>query len=407
MRKIIVFILCLVLLASKLQANSIEFGDSTIVSLITCEPGKSVYAKFGHTALRIRDMDGLDLVYNYGVFDFKANNFYWKFLRGQTDYVLAVYPTFYFLKDYEERNSTVWEQKLNLCKEEKDKLIQLLNINYLPENRMYRYNFVYDNCSTRPYEIIASALNGAIISDLRSETMTMRSIITDYLSDSPWVELGVNLIFGLDADKAISVHESVFLPEYLKNYVQHAKIYCLRKDQINKNFVTENHALVISQATPSSNLHLLFHPFLLTVIWLIAGGVIMKYRRNMDSLTNRLFDFILYLIFGLGGLVVFMLMFFSEHPLVGNNLNILWLNPFNLIIAFLILFKVAPNFLFYYNILYMLMIIAYFVVTVLLTHSMVLIMLPLQGLIFLRLMLRERHLLHKLFVPTAKGFRRR
>ena len=97
-----------------IKSQPIIFGDSTIVSLITCEPGDALYAKFGHTAIRIRDTRGLDLVYNYGIFDFRTENFYWKFMRGHTDYLLGVYPTEHFLQDYRERNSTVWEQELNM-----------------------------------------------------------------------------------------------------------------------------------------------------------------------------------------------------------------------------------------------------------------------------------------------------
>ena len=140
-----------------IKSQPIIFGDSTIVSLITCEPGDALYAKFGHTAIRIRDTKGLDLVYNYGIFDFRTENFYWKFMRGHTDYLLGVYPTEHFLQDYRERNSTVWEQELNMTGVEKRRLIELLNINYLPDNRMYRYNFVYDNCATRPYDILNKA----------------------------------------------------------------------------------------------------------------------------------------------------------------------------------------------------------------------------------------------------------
>ena len=32
--------------------------------------------------------------------------------------------------------------------------IRLLQENYLPENRVYRYNFFYDNCATRPRDKI-------------------------------------------------------------------------------------------------------------------------------------------------------------------------------------------------------------------------------------------------------------
>ena len=407
MKQIAVFLLFLLTTAFHLRSETIEYADSTIVSLITCEPGKAIYAKFGHTAIRIRDTKGLDLVYNYGVFDFNTEHFYLKFLRGHTDYMLAVYPTEFFIKEYRDRNSTVWEQELNLTKPEKDKLIELLHINYLPENRMYRYNFFEDNCSTRPYHIISEAITGAIISNQQRELESARTMTTDYLSDTPWVELGVNLIFGLDADKLLNDNQSIFLPEFLKNYAQQAKILCVNNGFQERPLVSRAQTLFMSKRENPSLLTLLVHPFLITALWLIMGGLIMKYRRNMDSVTNRLFDFILFMVTGIAGLLIFVFMFFSEHPFVDKNLNLLWLNPLNIILAVLIWSKKSRNLLFFYNIAYMLMMIVYFIVTVVLTHTTLLILLPLQGLLFLRVLLREKHLLHALYVPTNTGIRRR
>lgn len=407
MKQIAVFLLFLLMTAFHLRSETIEYSDSTIVSLITCEPGRAVYTKFGHTAIRIRDTKGLDLVYNYGVFDFKTENFYLKFLRGHTDYMLAVYPTELFMHDYRKRNSTVWEQVLNLTKAEKDRLIELLHINYLPENRMYRYNFFNDNCSTRPYHIISEAVTGAIIFDQQSKFESARTMITNYLSDTPWVELGVNLVFGLDADKLLNENQSIFLPEYLKNYVQQAKILHLDNGFHARPLVHHAQTLFMAKRESPNHLALFVHPFLITTLWLIMGGLIMKYRRNMDSVTNRLFDFVLFMVTGIAGLVLFLFMFFSEHPLVDKNLNLLWLNPLNIIVALLIWSKKSRSLLFYYNIVYMLMMIVYFIVTVSLTHTTLLLLLPMQALLFLRVLLREKFLLHALYVPTNQGIRKR
>jgi len=108
------FLIVMFLASQQLNAQQINFGDSTVISLLTCEPGDEIYAKFGHTAIRIKDTEGQDLVYNYGIFDFRTENFYWKFLRGHTDYMLGVSRTEDFLNEYRSRNSIVWEQELNL-----------------------------------------------------------------------------------------------------------------------------------------------------------------------------------------------------------------------------------------------------------------------------------------------------
>ena len=100
-------ILLLILLLGLSGGRAATFSDSTVVSLVTCSPGPEVYARFGHTALRVRDpLGGVDLVFNYGVFDFSTNHFYVKFIKGETDYKLAAYDFRYFLPEYEERGSS-------------------------------------------------------------------------------------------------------------------------------------------------------------------------------------------------------------------------------------------------------------------------------------------------------------
>ena len=113
MRKILLAITIL-LNVLNLSAQQISISDSAIVSLITCSPGEEIYAKFGHTAIRIIDKkNNFDVVYNYGIFSFDTDNFYYKFIKGETDYQLGIYDTRNFLPEYAQRNSMVVEQILN------------------------------------------------------------------------------------------------------------------------------------------------------------------------------------------------------------------------------------------------------------------------------------------------------
>ena len=126
-------------------AQNLSFSDSASISIITCSPGQEVYAKFGHSGIRVSDpVNNKDLIFNYGIFSFDTENFYYKFIKGETDYFLGVHPTDFFLPEYKNRNSMVWEQVLNLTVTEKRRIINALLENYKPENRMYRYNFVFD-----------------------------------------------------------------------------------------------------------------------------------------------------------------------------------------------------------------------------------------------------------------------
>ena len=131
-------------------------SDSVRVSLLTCAPGSEIYSLFGHTALRYENpAKGEDWVFNYGLFSFDTPNFVYRFVKGETDYQLGVIPYRYFEGEYAMRGSSVYQQELNLTDKEKENVIRLLRENYLPANRVYRYNYFYDNCTTRARDKVA------------------------------------------------------------------------------------------------------------------------------------------------------------------------------------------------------------------------------------------------------------
>lgn len=398
------FLIVMFLAIHQLNAQQINFGDSTVISLLTCEPGDEIYAKFGHTAIRIKDTEGLDLVYNYGLFDFRTENFYWKFLRGHTDYKLGVSRTEDFLNEYRSRNSIVWEQELNMRKDEKKKLIHLLNVNYEPLNRTYRYNFVFDNCATRPQDIIQEAITGVIVDDKVTSDETYREIITKYLSNDAWVDFGINLIFGVDADKPAGELGHSFIPGNLKSYFQRAKVLSFDDGGSERKLISKSDMLVQAEPRQVAGTDWYLHPFTFALIWLILG-IILTFSKEKGTKRYRVFDTVLFLITGIAGLLILIFSFFSEHPLVANNLNLLLMNPLNILVAFLLWHRRARKFLFFYNFLYLLLILIYVVITVFFVHSMALPIIPLSALIFLRTLRREERLLHILITPTPDGLK--
>lgn len=405
MKHLTIFLIGMFLGLQQMNAQQISFGDSTIVSLLTCEPGEKIYAKFGHTAIRIRDTEGLDLIYNYGLFDFKTENFYWKFLRGHTDYMLGVSYTDEFLAEYRERNSTVWEQELNLDRSEKEKLIDLLSINYEPQNRRYRYNFVFDNCSTRPQDIIRKSVNGILVDDKISSNDTYREIIAKFLKDDAWADLGINLLLGIDADRVAGEQGRVFIPENLKSYFQRARLISIKGNGAERKLVSGLNELVQAHDSHTSYISIFFHPFTLTLLWFFLGVFLTLLKERKRNKIYRIFDSALYLFTGVTGLLILIFSFFSEHPFVSNNLHLLWLNPFNIVVALMVWNRSARKILFVYNILYLLMIATYVVVTVFFVHSVIPALIPLMALVFLRTLRREERLLHILITPTPDGLK--
>lgn len=333
------YLIIMLLCVQILPAQQVSFSDSVKISLITCSPGPELYARFGHTGIRVLDtVRGVDVVYNYGLFSFNTENFYLKFIKGETDYSLGVVPTSYFLPEYVERNSMVWEQELNLTINEKEKLLGLLQQNYLPENRMYRYNFVFDNCATRPRDIFLKSINGLVVmKPSLDEPKTFRQWVGVYVGEHSWAKFGIDLLFGMDADRNATQFESLFLPEVLMNEFQTATIK--HKDSVGtRKLIAQKNILVQSNPSLSLKQGWLKSPFVILcavcfIVFLISVYDFWKKRHNLW------FDSVLLLISGFAGILVFYLMFYSAHPLVKNNLNILWLNPFNIIIALLIWLK--------------------------------------------------------------------
>ena len=160
MRKLYLYIIILIFdTLSLLPAYSMH-NDSIQFSLLTCSPGTEIYSLFGHTAIRYRNFtQNRDLVFNYGMFSFSTPNFIYRFVKGETDYQLGINTFESFETEYYFRGSKVYQQVLNLTDAEKLELEKLLFENYRPENRVYRYNYFYDNCTTRARDQIEKSGN--------------------------------------------------------------------------------------------------------------------------------------------------------------------------------------------------------------------------------------------------------
>ena len=220
-RRLYLFILCL---TAWIGAEARSLSEEARISLLTCTPGEELYARYGHTAIRVQDpQNRLDLVFNYGIFDFNTDHFYWKFVKGETWYELGAITMPWFMLEYEEEHRPVYEQVLNLNPSQREEIWQALVRNYEPENRKYLYNFVFDNCATRPYQLIINVLGDSIVSDYDGYTcQTYRDFISHYTGQHTWANAGINLLFGPKADRPMTNGQRLFLPEELMYYIQYA-----------------------------------------------------------------------------------------------------------------------------------------------------------------------------------------
>lgn len=310
----------------------LQLSEQARVSLLTCEPADVVYAKFGHTGLRIEDpATGIDYTFHWGIFYFDSPNFIMRFMLGKTDYEMGVFPTSFFLMEYIERGSSVYSQTINLNQEQKNDLWEKLWTNYEPKNRIYRYNFVYDNCATRPYNMLLQCYGTNIETDYRDDYTTYRTVINEHVELSSWLNLGIQVIIGSAADKPIGTKEVLAFPLHTMEAIQkcHTTIDGIR-EPIAEAIKTVFYAPTVSKSKTMEMLSLLLQIFLpLSIAAFLLVYYATKHRRHFCPYITP----VLYIAYGIIGLLIMFLWFLSSHPLVDNNFNLLWFNPIGLILA--------------------------------------------------------------------------
>ena len=337
MRKWIFWLLLLGCLPS-LRAEDIK-TDSIRLSLLTCAPGEEIYALFGHTAIRYENFTRKqDLVFNYGMFSFHTPNFVMRFLMGKTDYQLGVVRYKDFEVEYAMRGSSVYQQTLNLTEDEKWELVRLLDENYHPANRIYRYNYFYDNCTTRARDKIEECLTGKLCFPACKEPFSYRDIIHLYTAGSEWSELGIDLCLGAAADVPIDERKQMFAPFFLLEYVKEATVH--RGDSIAP-FVQEVEKVVdVEEEEMSAG----FPVSPLTCAWILlcltCGVALWSYKTGKSS---WLWDFFLFGIQGIGGCIIGFLFFFSVHPTVDTNWMFVLFNPLPLFYLPVMIYKAVKH----------------------------------------------------------------
>jgi hypothetical protein len=326
-------ILSLLLVFSTLAFAQPTLSDHAKISILTIGTADELYAKFGHSAIRIQDAaQGIDVVYNYGQFDFNTPNFYLKFTQGKLLYRLSRISFANFLYDYELENRWVKEQQLLLSNKENNELFAFLENNYLPENRYYKYDFLFDNCSTR----IPAALNSVLGDKLTFEYghlkdhYTFRELIHQNLEVNSWSNFGIDLALGSVIDRKATPSEHMFLPIYVYKQLPNTKI--------NKLPLVLDDKLLLDTKPVVKNTNFFTSPlFWLTVVSIVIIGI--TYSNFKSKTRSRIVDFTLFFITGLAGLIIVLLWFATDHQATAKNFNFLWTFPLNLIIAFVVLKK--------------------------------------------------------------------
>jgi len=318
MRSITAFLASIFILTSlsqKTSAQQLPLSDSATVSLLTCGPGNELYSVFGHTAIRVYDpLRGLDIVYNYGTFDFDTPNFYLKFVKGDLQYFVSASSYQDFVYTYQYYNRDVFEQTLNLSAEQKQQIATGLFNTLTSNDRFYTYKYFDRNCTTMVADVLNKHIPGKISMKNKDAGKTYRKIVIEYLDNAFYENLGISLIFGFKTDRDM---ERLFLPQQLLEGVSNTTT------QIGP-LATPAVTVYKSTAVPQTSLWNNYYTYALACLLLMAASVNKIVLRSLLAL------------FGLLGVFFCTVGFYSFHIEISQNYNALLINPLFLVLLYFI-----------------------------------------------------------------------
>lgn len=324
--KIILIVLIYGLLPSYLEAQ-VQLSADCEVSVLTIGPGQALNDAFGHSAIRIRDAgQNIDLVFDYGRYDFEAEGFYYNFVKGKLDYEIgwAYYKP--FIASYKRQKRRVTAQIINLSEAEKQRLFQRLQTAIKPQNKTYSYDFLYNNCATKIKDDLVAIVNDSIqfLPYKNYRTMTFRELIRSHIPQNSWGGFGIDLALGSKIDQLVRVDQQLFLPKYLEDIFGHSKYKTSSEKLVSKT-------LILSDLQSSTAILFWWSP--LCVFSFLSLFIIGFSLRDWKSKSRSKFiDFFIFLSTGILGALIFFLWFGTSHSDTAYNYNFLWAFAFNLLL---------------------------------------------------------------------------
>lgn len=325
MNRLVCFLIVLFSTQCLLSSAQLKMSTYSEVSLLTIGPGDQLNDAFGHSGIRIKDpMFNLDIVFDYGRYDFSAEGFYINFAKGKLDYEIGWTNFERFISYYSAQKRRVTSQIIELDLDEKQRLFELLQQKIQPQNKTYPYDFFYNNCATKiKDDIIEVSKNPLILVQPEGfSLMTFRELIRTHVPSNSWGGFGIDLALGSVIDQQASLEEHLFLPSYLN------LILGLSKFEVSdKNVVKETRVLSSLQNPYPNNFWSspLFVFGILSIISLIL--TVLNYKSGRRS---KILDLLIFFTTGFVGLILTLLWFGTDHTATAYNYNMLWACVFNL-----------------------------------------------------------------------------
>jgi hypothetical protein len=320
--------------------QGIPLSENAEVSIITVGPGTNLNDSFGHNGFRIRDQSrNIDVIFDYGRFDFNTPNFYLKFAQGKLLYEIGSNNFDPFFNYYKKQNRWIKEQVLNLNYSEKQALFKYLQTNIKPENKKYKYDFFYDNCATKIRDVIIEILGDKLEykEDHITENYTFRELIQKNVKANSWGSLGMDIAIGAVVDRKARPIEYQFLPQYVFEGANNAVV--IRNDAEVSLVKKYNYLFEAKKQEPKSNFFL--SPFFVFGC-LGLCLIFITYKDFKNNTRSRLPDMLIFLITGIVGLALLLLWVATDHTATVNNYNLLWAFPFSILFV-LHIYKKFPR----------------------------------------------------------------
>ena len=324
------FLFLAISITSKSQVQLSVYSE---ISIVTADAGNELFEAFGHSAIRIKDpVLQLDLVYNYGIFDFNAPNFYTNFTKGRLLYKLGRYQFKYFLESYKQDKRWVKQQVLNLTQQQRQAFFMYLERNASPQNATYLYDPFFNNCASKLKDITTTILGDKVeFNDKEIEKeLSFRTLMNRKIHWNTWGGFGINLALGSKLDKTANLQQYMYLPDYVYTIFKNSTVYF--KNQ--KKPLVKKEELLLDFPNRKQSLPLISPLLVFSIIALL--GIFITYRDNKNQKRTKWIDTILLITTGLVGFLIVFLWFFTDHSTTPNNFNVLWAFSPNLIIVFLL-----------------------------------------------------------------------
>lgn len=310
------------------SAQQLKLSNQAEISVLTIGPGTLLNDAFGHNGFRVRDRERmLDVVFNYGTFDFDTPNFYLKFAQGKLNYRLEHNPYDDFFQFYIAQNRSIDEQILDLTRTQKQQVFDFLLNNAKPENKYYLYDFFYDNCATKMKDVLKVSLKEPITFTQPDDfnPKTFRALIHDHVNKNSWGSLGIDVALGSVIDKIATPEEHMFLPKYIHVFFEKATF-----TNSNKPLVKQSRSLYKKREISNPNIFLLSPLMIFGLLGLLI--LWFTYRDYKNNRRSKWIDIGLFSVTGLIGVCLLLLWFATDHTATSNNYNLLWAFPINLFI---------------------------------------------------------------------------